>query len=67
MRTRTVTEVRSHLSQYIRDAEAGILTMISRRGEDVAVLMAIRDWEALNAAIEHERRVLSDTHGVHEK
>jgi prevent-host-death family protein len=41
-----ITELRSHLPDYIARAEAGEEIMVSRRGQVVARLVAVRDRRA---------------------
>lgn len=48
-RHRSIAEARNTLPQLIRDAEAGQATELTRRGEPVAVLVGLREYERLAA------------------
>ncbi|MGB5732957.1 MAG: type II toxin-antitoxin system prevent-host-death family antitoxin [Thiohalocapsa sp.] len=57
MQTVNITELRSHLPEYVARAEAGEEIMVSRRGEVVARLVAVQDRRA--AAREQLKRLLT--------
>jgi len=46
-RRHSIAEARSRLPELIRQAEAGKTVELTRRGEGVAVLVGLREWERL--------------------
>ncbi len=47
--TRSVSEVKARLSDYIREAEHGEQVIITRHGRPVAALVGAEDWRISNS------------------
>lgn len=58
---RTLTDARRHLSKLVRDAERGHVTIVTRRGVDVAVVMSAPRYRALQEARSSDGPSILDT------
>lgn len=47
IRRRQLQDVKSHLSDVIRDAEHGETTVVTRRGEEAAVIVGLAEYARL--------------------
>lgn len=66
---RSIAEARNDLPQLIREAEAGEAIELTRRGESVAILLGLRQYERLTAGtrrFSEAWRQFADTHDLAE-
>jgi len=59
-RKHSIADARSNLPQLIRDAEAGQAIELTRRGEGVAVLIGLKQYERFTARTRSFSKALSD-------
>lgn len=59
-RKHSIADARSNLPQLIRDAEAGQAIELTRRGEGVAVLIGLKQYERFTARTRSFSKALKD-------
>ena len=59
-RKHSIADARSNLPQLIRDAEAGQAIELTRRGEGVAVLIGLKQYERFTARTRSFSKALND-------